>query len=171
VRIPQRGMCLLATALGLSLAVPDASAQAVSAQELAVAQVLDQLHDAASKADFARYFGLYSDDAIFLGTDATERWTLGEFMAYAKPSFDQGRGWTYTVTERHISISDDGNTAWFDERLDNKQLGECRGSGVLVKPDGAWKVVQYNLTIPIPNALAGAVVDMIRMQPAGGAGD
>lgn len=169
VRIPHGGACLLAAGLGMT--APGASAQVVPAQELAVGQALDELHDAASQADLDRYFGVYADGAIFLGTDATERWTRDEFIAYAKPYFDQGRGWTYVMTERHIFISADGSTAWFDERLDNEYLGECRGSGVLVKADGEWKVTQYNLTIPIPNAIASAVVDMIRAEPAGGAGD
>jgi hypothetical protein len=32
-------------------------------------------------------------------------------------------------------------------------MGPCRGSGVLVKQDGAWKIAQYNLSVPIPNDL------------------
>ena len=36
---------------------------------------------------------------------------------------------------------------------------------VLIKGvDGAWKIAHYNLTIPIPNDLANAVVEMIRKQ-------
>ncbi|MCB0717688.1 MAG: nuclear transport factor 2 family protein [Bacteroidetes bacterium] len=128
----------------------------------AVDSVLTQLHDAASKADFDRYFDLYADDAIFLGTDATERWTKDQFIAYAKPHFDRGRGWTYTEKSRHVFVDRDGRTAWFDETLDNAGLGDTRGSGALVKRDGSWKIVQYNLTIPVPNDLASEVVRMIR---------
>lgn len=127
-----------------------------------VAATLDRLHQMASEANFEAYFDLYTDDAIFLGTDATERWTKSEFIAYAKPHFDRGRGWTYSATERHIYLSADGTTAWFDERLDHASLGETRGTGVLVKIGGDWKVAQYNLTIPIPNALAGEFVARIR---------
>jgi hypothetical protein len=32
---------------------------------------------------------------------------------------------------------------------------------------GAWKISQYNLSIPIPNALADAVVTQIAKQIAG----
>jgi uncharacterized protein (DUF885 family)/ketosteroid isomerase-like protein len=128
----------------------------------AVSAVLDELHAAASAADFDRYFGLYTDDAVFLGTDATERWTIAEFMEYARGPFSEGRGWTYDATERHVSVSDDGATAWFDERLENEFLGETRGSGVLELEDGAWKIAQYNLTIPVPNDLAGEFVERIR---------
>jgi len=139
-----------------------AHAQPTETEEQRVRAVLDALHEAASEADFNRYFGLYTDGAIFLGTDATERWTLEQFKAYAKPSFDRGRGWTYTSTERHIYLAADGRTAWFDERLDNNNLGVTRGSGVLVKEGTAWKIAQYNLTIPVPNDLAGEVVAKIR---------
>ena len=128
----------------------------------AVESTLDDFHRAASEADGDAYFDLFAAEGVFLGTDATERWTVDEFRAYAKPHFDRGRGWTYTPLERHVSISDGGDTAWFDERLHNDGLGATRGSGVLVRRDGVWKVVQYNLTIPVPNELAVEVVERIR---------
>ena len=78
------------------------------------------------------------------------------------------QGWTYTPTERHVFISEDGNTAWFDERLENDGFGECRGTGALVKEDGVWKVSQYNLTVPIPNELLRDVVAQIREQESDG---
>jgi ketosteroid isomerase-like protein len=129
---------------------------------VAVDQVLTELHDAASKADFDRYFNLYTDDAIFLGTDATERWTIDEFKDYARPSFTAGRGWTYVKKTRNIYISADGNSAWFDETLENQNLGDTRGTGALVKVGDTWKLAQYNLTIPIPNDVAREFVGIIR---------
>ncbi len=140
-------------------------AQAVHAQsdeETAVAAVLDDLHEAASEADGARYFNLYADNAIFLGTDITERWTIEAFKAYAQARFDQGTGWTYTPQSRHLYFSPDNQTAWFDEILHNERFGECRGTGVLVKVGDHWKIAQYHLTVPIPNALLYRVADMIR---------
>jgi ketosteroid isomerase-like protein len=143
-------------------AMHDAHHSDPAAAEAAVGAVLDQLHAAASAADFDRYFGLYARNAVFLGTDATERWTLDEFKDYARGPFSEGRGWTYAVLERHIAVSEHGHTAWFDERLDNAFLGETRGSGVLVQDGDAWKVAQYNLTIPVPNDLAAEFVARIR---------
>lgn len=145
----------------LALAVPTTLVAQESA-EGGVSATLDALHELASQADGEGYFALFAEDGIFLGTDATERWTVEEFRAYAMPYFSQGRGWTYESTERHISVSADGSTAWFDERLQNSSLGETRGSGVLIRRDEGWKIAQYNLTIPIPNALAGDVVRQIR---------
>lgn len=135
--------------------------------------VLDALHDAASKADGQRYFALFAPDALFLGTDAKERWTLDEFKTFAKPYFVQGKGWTYVPRKdaRHFSFSPDGSIAWFDELLDNAKYGECRGTGVLRRVDGhgeasGWKIEQYCLTIPIPNELAGDIVGMIKAKAA-----
>ena len=82
--------------------------------EEAVNKVLDNIHKYASEANFEGYFDLYTEGAIFLGTDATERWTISEFKGYARPAFDRGSGWTYVMTERNIYLSPDGNTAWFD---------------------------------------------------------
>lgn len=133
-----------------------------------VAAVLDALHRAAAEADFDAYFGLYAREAVFLGTDATERWTRPEFEAYARPYFEAGRGWSYEPVERHVRVAESGRTAWFDERLLNESLGETRGSGVLVRQDGAWRVAQYNLTIPVPNEIAAEVVARIREVTGGG---
>lgn len=139
-----------------------ASVRAQEAADEAVAAALDAFHTAASEADGDRYFALFAEDGVFLGTDATERWTVEQFKAYALPFFEQGRGWTYLPTERHVYVSDDGTTAWFDERLSNASLGDTRGTGVLVLRDGDWKVAQYNLTIPVPNELASDLVARIR---------
>ena len=125
-----------------------------------VGQVLDDFHKAASDADEARYFGHMAEDAVFIGTDATERWDRKTFRQYAHPHFAAGKGWTYTPRDRHIDIH--GDVAWFDELLDNTKYGECRGTGVLRKIGGTWKIVQYSLSIPIPNAVAGEVVKTIR---------
>jgi hypothetical protein len=128
----------------------------------AVGTVLDDFHRAAADADLDRYFGHFAANAVFLGTDATERWTVEEFKAYARPYFGPGGGWSYRPRDRSVSFTPDGRTAFFDELLDNEGLGETRGSGVLVLEDGAWKVAQYNLSIPIPNALADEVVRLIQ---------
>ena len=146
----------------ISSALPAAPLAGQDDAGAAVSAVLDALHEAASEAEYDRYFSLYADEAVFLGTDATERWTREEFMDYARDPFEAGTGWTYHTLERHITVAADGRTAWFDERLENAGLGETRGSGVLVIEDGSWKIAQYNLTIPIPNEMALDVAQTIR---------
>jgi uncharacterized protein (TIGR02246 family) len=113
--------------------------------------VLDDWHQAAAAADEARYFGHFSPDAVFLGTDATERWTRDEFQKWAKPYFNKGKAWSFKAVKRQVAFSKDGGVAWFDETLDTPNLGPARGSGVLVFDGKAWKIAQYNLSIPIPN--------------------
>lgn len=124
--------------------------------------VLDSLHSYAASANFDAYFSLYSDDAIFIGTDASEVWDIDSFKAYAKPHFMAGKGWTYHPRSRNVYFSSDKKVAWFDELLDNKNLGVTRGTGVLVLSDGQWKVSQYHLTIPVPNAIADDVAQQIK---------
>ena len=134
-----------------------------------IAAVLDQLHAAASKADGPAYFGLYTPDAVFIGTDATERWTLPQFRAYAEPFFSKGKGWTYVPRERHVTLAplECRCVAWFDELLDSQSYGTSRGTGVLVKGPDGWKVAQYALTFPIPNDVADEVTAKIKAFEAG----
>jgi hypothetical protein len=140
------------------------SQQSTAIQGSTPEQTLTSLHDAASKSDEARYFDLFAKGgSVFLGTDATERWTLDEFKAFAHPYFSQGKGWTYTLQPgtRKINIVRGTNVAYFDELLNNAKLGTCRGSGVLVIENGQWRVGQYNLSIPVPNDKAESVVKLI----------
>lgn len=134
----------------------------------AVDAVLDAWHAAATKADETAYFSHFSADAVFMGTDATERWTVEQFRAFAKPYFGAGKAWTFTPRDRHVNFASDQRTAWFDEMLDTLNLGECRGSGVMVLSGSDWRIAQYNLSIPIPNALCDAFVDRIAAHKASG---
>lgn len=127
-----------------------------------VDQTLNAFHAAAANADYAGYFANWTGESVFLGTDATERWEGDAFKAFARPYFERGQGWTYLPRKRNVSVSEDGRTAWFDELLENEKYGECRGSGVLLRRGERWVIVQYNLSFPIPNDLAGETTGRIR---------
>ena len=127
----------------------------------AVDAVLDDWHAAAVEADAQRYFGHMAEDAIFLGTDASERWTKAQFREYADPHFASGKGWTYEPRERHVFVGPPG-VAWFDERLWNAKYGECRGTGVLRKLGGSWKIVHYSLSMPIPNDVVPELLQLLK---------
>ena len=129
-----------------------------------VEQTLDALHHFASEANGESYFSLFTDDAVFLGTDATERWPIAEFREYALARFNTGVGWTYKPKKRFIYFDSDESTAWFDEVVINENYGECRGTGVLEKQGEKWRISHYNLTVPVPNDLLGEVVQMIKEQ-------
>ena len=117
--------------------------------------LLDGLHRDAHEGKFQTYFARYIPSAVFLGTDKTERWTIGEFKAYAKPAFADGHGWTYKVIERNWE--GDGDVRWFDEILFNEKLGHCRGTGVVKLIDNEWKIAHYSLTMLVPNSIAANV--------------
>ena len=124
-------------------------------QSDSVNALLDGLHKDAHEGNYKAYFARYSPDAIFLGTDKTERWTIEEFKTYAKPVFTDGHGWTYKVIERNWE--GDGDIRWFDEILFNEKLGHCRGTGVVELKNGEWKIAHYALTMLIPNSIAAEV--------------
>jgi len=130
---------------------------AQSPAERAVAAVLDDWHLAAAQADEGRYFAHLAEGAVFLGTDATERWPKAAFQAWAHPIFQRGKAWSFRATRRAITVAPDGRSAWFDEDLETANLGPARGSGVLTMDRGRWLIRQYNLSIPIPNALMKSV--------------
>lgn len=112
--------------------------------------LIDNWHQAAADANYNAYFQFMSDQFIYLGTDPTERWNKEQFGAFCKPYFDKGKAWDFRKIERHIEISKDGKTAWFDERI-STWMKDCRGSGVLIKVGKEWKITQYNLAVLIEN--------------------
>ncbi len=127
--------------------------------KLAITKTLDAWHKAAAEVNYENYFNSMTDDAVFIGTDATENWTKKAFQLYAKPYFDKGKAWSFTCIERHIYISTDKKTAWFDELLDT-QMKICRGSGVLVLVGKNWKIKHYVLSMTIPNDTTDDVVKL-----------
>jgi tetratricopeptide (TPR) repeat protein len=118
---------------------------------------LDALHQAASDADWDRYFSLYHPTARFLGTDAGEDWDMAALRRYALAT----DGWTFTPRSRSL-YRPTPDVVMFHELLDNATYGTSRGSGALVWTDEGLKVTQYHLTFPMPNALADELTGRIR---------
>jgi len=156
---------MIASVAALLLAVqPLQDAPAAGPEVSQVAAVLDRLNVASTAADGPTYFDLFTPDARFIGTDATEHWTLPQFRAFAEPYFARGRGWSYPATDRTITIApiECRCIAWFEEKLTNTSYGETRGSGVLRLTDDGWKIEQYVLSFAIPNDKSDAVVAAVR---------
>lgn len=122
-----------------------------------IGKMLDAFNVAAAKAEYNTYFNFFADESTFIGTDATEVWNKKEFMTWAKPHFDKKKTWNFTALKRNIYFSNDGKLAWFDELLDT-QMKICRGSGVVEKSNGSWKIKQYVLSMTIPNDVVDKVV-------------
>ncbi len=130
-------------------------------QTLSVGSVTSAWHFAAQWGMFDLYFDAMTDDAVFMGTDASERWTKAEFMEYAREPFSDHDGWTYKPRDQHVAFSADRQTAWIDELLDNEKYGVLRGTGVLIKVGDDWKIAHYSLTFLVPNEIAGEIVELI----------
>ena len=164
---PRLPLLLLALAAIPASAVAQSTPDAPTA-EAQVASVLDQMNAATTAADGPAYFALFTPEARFVGTDASEHWTLPQFRAYVEPYFAQGRGWSYPATERTITIApiECRCIAWFEEKLINSSYGETRGSGVMRLTDDGWKVEQYVLSFVVPNDRAREVVELIRQPQA-----
>lgn len=124
-----------------------------------IARELDDFHDAAARADEERYFAHFAPDGVFVGTDATERWEVPAFRAYAHPHFAKGKAWSFRGLRRRIAMR--GEVAWFEEDLETRNLGPARGSGVLVLRGGRWRIEQYVLSLTIPNQKFAAVKEAL----------
>ena len=141
-----------------------AALERVQADAAQINATLDAMHAAASRADGTAYFDQFSSTASFIGTDATERWDMDQFKAYAEPFFARGQGWTYHPrADRTIRFH--GDWALFDEVLDHDSYGVLRGSGALHRTEDGWKIEQYVLSFAVPNDKADSVVGLIRGAP------
>ncbi len=97
------------------------------------ASVLDKLHQSAANADWDSYFSLFSPDAGFIGTDASEYWNMVEFEQYARAT----KGWTYQSSSRRLVQH--GDVIVFDELLDSQSYGLDGAQARLSKPNKAGK--------------------------------
>lgn len=140
---------------GMAFAAPQSDVSA----DVAINQLIDGLHLDAAEARFDSYFERFSPDAVFMGTDRSERWSIAEFKAYAKPIFDSGQGWRYDVVERNLSGATD--IRWFDEVLFSQRYGYCRGTGVVRRTGDDWEIAHYSLTFLVPNEAASSVGKLI----------
>ena len=106
-------------------------------------------HRAAATADEDAFFGFMTKEAIYIGTDSTERWRRDELREWSKVYFDKNSAWDFTPLSRNITFGSP-DIAWFDELLDT-WMGVCRSTGVLEKIEGEWKLVHYQLSLTLPN--------------------
>ena len=122
--------------------------------------LIDNWHKAAAVADETVFFGTMTDEAIYLGTDKTERWTKQEFKEWSQQIFERKTAWAFTPKDRNIYFSEDRKTAWFEELLDT-WMGPCRGSGVVVLTENGWKLSHYNLALLVDNDKMNQVIQLL----------
>jgi hypothetical protein len=131
-----------------------------NAQEQEINSLLDNWHLAAARADSKVFFGSMSDNSIYIGTDATERWTKKAFEGFAKPYFDRGNAWDFKPYDRDLHVTSDGKFAWFSELL-TTWMGTCRGSGIVRKTPKGWKIEQYHLSVTVPNEIIKDFISLV----------
>jgi len=122
---------------------------------------LDDWHKAAATANADKFFGSMSEKSIYIGTDATERWTKEEFVKFAKPYFDRGSAWDFKPHDRDIHVTSNGKIVWFSELL-TTWMGVCRGSGMLTKTKGKWQIEQYHLSVTVPNDIIKDFISLVK---------
>lgn len=133
----------------------------VPPKEKDIAVFINDWHKAAAEAKIESYFGMMSEDAIYIGTDASERWTKKEFYDFCEPYFSKGKAWNFKPYNRQIYYSKDGKTIWFDELLET-WMGVCRGSGVISINNDTFKITHYHLSVTINNE---KVKDFLQINP------
>lgn len=149
--------CLL---ILLAAAISSCSYRISKVDHTEIHQFLNSWHQAAAKADAKTFFGSMGDSSIYIGTDATERWSKTEFISFAKPYFDRGTAWDFKPYDRDIHVTSDGKHVWFSELL-TTWMGICRGSGMMVKTRDGWKIEQYHLSVTVPNEIIRDFISLV----------
>ncbi|NHZ40914.1 MULTISPECIES: nuclear transport factor 2 family protein [Massilia] len=121
---------------------------------------VDEWHDDAAHARPA-YFDKMAKHGVYIGTDKTELWNRDAFKAWARPHFAKGSAWSFKAIKRNVYMSADKKFIWFDELLDT-QMGVCQASGVMRKTGKGFEIEHYQLSIAVPNPVAGQVTRTIK---------
>jgi hypothetical protein len=133
---------------------------AVSQSHEDIHRFIDKWHRAAAEADAKAFFGSMDERCIYIGTDASERWSKSDFITFAKPYFDKGKAWDFKPYDRDLHVPMNGEYVWFSELL-NTWMGVCRGSGILRKTSTGWTILQYHLSVTVPNEIINDFIKLV----------
>ena len=123
--------------------------------------LMNNWHHAAAVADEDTFFGSMTADAVYLGTDATERWLRDELKTWSAAFFAKDSAWDFTPSRRQIYFAPDGKTAWLEEALDT-WMGPCRGSAVVSLTAEGWKIRHYDLSMMVPNDKVDGFLELMK---------
>lgn len=99
-----------------------------------------------------------SDRIVSFGTESDEKLVgFAQIKSAVQNQFESFKNTYISYRDQIIEINDDGNTAWFSEIINYNFIldGEAhsyeglRYTGVLVKKDGEWKLVQTHMSVPV----------------------
>ena len=115
----------------------------------------DEMIEAQNAGDAERLRSMLSErpDAVHIGTAAEEWWTSKQVIDATATA---GGGDDIRVVADDTDIHVQGDIAWAEgrgrfTRADGAER-PVRVTGVLVREDGRWKVVQSHASIGVPNA-------------------
>lgn len=111
------------------------------------ASTLDALQTAGRAEDRNAILQLTTDDASILGFDNGSHWTGPTLTDELNSYFSRGGSWPQSASNRRIKLSPQGDTAWFNESI-KSPYGNGVASGVLLKTDSGWQIVQYHIFQP-----------------------
>ena len=127
-------------------------------------EFINEWHEDAAHSRIA-YFEKMAPDGIYIGTDKSERWNREQFRNWAAEYFAKPCAWAFTPLHRNIYLAEGAGLAWFDEQL-SSGMGVLQASGVLRIEGKLLKILHYQLSFTVPNALIDEVTKLIqRAQP------
>lgn len=117
----------------------------------ATAVLVGHLEAVASK-DVQQLRLFFHPEALFFGTDDSERWTTDDL---AKLLVESEAGWDMReCLKREVRYISPACVSFF-EVVRHLKYGLFRGSGIVVKDDeGQWMIRHYVLSYSVPNKLA-----------------
>jgi hypothetical protein len=120
-------------------------------QEIVLNQLMDTWHLAAAKANEKVFFSMMSEDAVYIGTDKTERWLRDELREWSAEAFARESAWNFKAKERNWRINKENQFAICDELLET-WMGPCRSTAVLGWNGKSWQIIHYQLSVTVDNA-------------------
>lgn len=119
--------------------------------EQLITALLNTHHRATATKNVAMLKNCFVPRGQFIGSDDSEHWPVEE---YADRLADTESGWDVTECLGRSIYAVGTNkppSAFFFEIMRHAKYGVMRGSGVVVKEDGDWMIVQYVLSFSVPN--------------------
>lgn len=126
-------------------------------------EAINAWHEAAAVGDSAAFFSMMTENAVYLGTDESERWDKTSMGKDLGKYFNGKRAWKFIPYNRIYTELEDKNSILFDECL-RTWMGPCKATGILTKEKGNWKISYYNLSVAVPN---DNVKDYTKLLPPG----
>lgn len=124
-------------------------------------EIIDAWHHAAATGDSVGFFSRMTEDALYLGTDETERWTRTTMGKDLGKFFNGKKAWHFIAYNRIYTALDDKNTILFDESL-KTWMGPCKSTGMMRKVKGKWLISYYNLNVAVSNAVVQNYLKLLK---------